>query len=445
MTSDSPSIVRRSVIRYLALSAVVLVFIGAVTVAFASRLAVDEEVHEAREQTRAMADRIASPLVDKAVRHGDPEALALLDRVLENRMRDGSVTHIVVYTDDGLVLWSDNEGIRRRHVRLEDDVAALLGTRDVAIHGPGEGDPHPWSAPGDGDLIEVYAGARDHDGDPFVFEAYMSPDVIAENRADLFKGLLPIVLGMILLFMLATLPLAVDLARRVDRAAASRSTLLQASLAALQDERRRVAQILHDGVIQDLAAVGYTMSTLTDRATDVAPMDARTRETTGRIQELIRDDLRQLRSLVGDLFPSDLGGGDLTAALGAVRSRSRERYGLDVSLDLEGLEGLDERTSGAVYRVVREALSNVGSHAQAATAVVSVHRQGADGVAVTVTDDGVGLGADVALGEGDVPREHLGLRLLSRQLEELGGWCRLADGADGGAVLTAWIPVDQDL
>src|SRR4029077_19744923 len=129
-----------------------------------------------------------------------------------------------------------------------------------------------------------YVGARDVDGVPFVFEAYMSPDLIQENEADLFRGLMPIVLGMILLFMLATLPLAVDLARRVDRASASRSVLLRASLVALQDERRRVAQVLHDGVIQDLAAAGYSLSTLTDRGSGATPMDERTRETTGRIQ-----------------------------------------------------------------------------------------------------------------------------------------------------------------
>ena len=443
MTSDSPSVVRRSIIRYLAMSAAVLVVIGAVTAAFVSRLAVDEEVHEARDQTRAMADRIASPLVDEAVRHGDPEALALLDRVLENRMRDGSVTHIVVYTEEGLVLWSDKEGIREQHIRLEDDVAALLGTQNTSIREPGEGEPHPWSEPGDEDLIEVYAGARDADDVPFVFEAYMSPEVLADNRADLFQGLLPILLGMILLFMVATLPLAIDLARRVDRAAESRSVLLRASLVALQDERRRVAQILHDGVIQDLAAVGYTLTTLTDQAPGVTPMDDRGRETTGRIQELIQDDLRQLRSLVGDLFPADLDGGNLTAALGAVRSRSKERYGLEVTLDLQGLEDLDDATSGAVYRVVREALTNVGNHAQAAATVVSVHRR-ADGVAVTVADDGVGLSGAEALGDGDNRREHLGLRLMSRQLEELNGWGRLADGAHGGAVLTAWIPVVED-
>ncbi len=165
------------------------------------------------------------------------------------------------------------------------------------------------------------------------------------------------------------------------------------------------------------------------------------------MEELIRDDVRQLRSLVGDLFPADLDGGNLTAALGAVRSRSSERYGLEVVLDLQGLEGLDDATSGAVYRVVREALTNVGKHAHAATTVVGVHRRktdGADGVAVTVADDGVGLAAAEDLDQGVDPREHLGLRLLSRQLEELGGWFRLADGPDGGAVLTAWIPVLED-
>jgi len=443
VTSDSSSFVRRSIIRYLVLCAAVLLFIGVVTATFASRVAVDEEVDEARDQTRAMADRIASPLVNAAVRHGDPEALAPLEDVLENRMRDGSVTHVAVYTEDGLVLWSDNERIQGHRFELEDDVAALLGTRDTLIDEPGDGPPHPWSQPGDEDLIEVSVGARDIEGAPFVFEAYLSPDVIDQNRTELFRALLFIVLGMIVLFMLATLPLAINLARRVDRAAAHRSTLLRASLDALQDERRRVAQILHDGVIQDLAAVGYALSTLDDRAPGVVRSEERARETTGRIAQLIRGDLQQLRSLVGDLFPSDLDGGNLTAALGAVRSRSHERYGLDVILDLEGLEGLNDTTSGAVYRIVREALTNVGNHAQAATAVVTVHRAEA-GVDVTVADDGIGIPAARTLDEADEPGEHVGLRLLSHQVEKLGGWLLLSDGPHGGAVLTAWVPVVED-
>src|SRR5262249_1420535 len=163
-------------------------------------------------------------------------------RSLESRMRDGSVEHIIVYAEDGLVLWSDNEEIRRQRVLLEDDVADLLGTQNIIIDEPGEGRSHLLSEPGEGDLIEAFAGPSDADGTPFLFEAHMSPEVIEQNREDLFRGLLPIVFGMILLFMLATLPLAIDLARRVDRAAASRSALLRASLGALQDERRRVAQ-----------------------------------------------------------------------------------------------------------------------------------------------------------------------------------------------------------
>ncbi len=297
------------------------------------------------------------------------------------------------------------------------------------------------------DLIRVYAGAHDADGAPFVFAAYMTTEVIEESRSAIFRSLLPVVLGMMLLFLFATLPLVIGLARRVDRAARSQSDLLRRSVGALQDERRRVAQVLHDGVIQDLSAIGYLVTTLATRASEGKAHSEQTREAAERISALIQDDLRQLRSVVGGLFPSELEGGDLVAALDALRARSSERFGLAVGLDVQEIDGLDERTSGAVYRVVREALANVANHAHASTVVVRIRRADAnEQIVVTVSDDGVGLSGSESLGDpeipdGDLAREHLGLRFLSRHLEELGGALRLTDGPAGGAVLTARIPI----
>ena len=423
------------------LSVLVMGALGLVFTVVGTRLVVDEALDDAEKNTRNMADLLASPFVDKAVRRGDPGAVEHLARVLDNRMRDGSITHIIVYDQDGLVLWSDNPAIRRHTVHLADDVEALFGTENSIVEPPGERDPHPWSNPGDADLIETYVGAFDADGAPFVFEAYASPDRLNDERDALLTTLLPYLAAVVLCFLLATLPLAIALARRVDRAAAKRSTLLAHSLHALEEDRQRVAQYLHDGVIQDLSAAGYTLTLLATPEPGEDPLDDRTRQTTQRLADLLQHDVRQLRTLVTDLFPDELTDGNLVSALNAVRDRGAERYGVDVRLEVVDLDDIDVATSNLVFYVVREAIANVGRHARATTASVVVGRT-PTGLVVTVTDDGVGPSTAARDEVVNGSSHQFGLRLLRRQIEDFGGRLDLAEAPDGGAVLTATIPVE---
>ena len=438
----SRSVVHRAVVRYAVASLLVVGLLGPVLAVVGTRLVTDEALVDAEQTTRNIAEVLASPLVDGAVRDGEPEAIERVGRVLDHRMRDGSVTHIAIYGEDGLVLWSDYGAIRGRRVPLAADVESLFGTEDSLVEAPGEVEVHPWSEPGDADLIQAYVGARDTNGEPFVFETYTSPQRIARDRYALLTTLLPYVAAAIALFLLATLPLAIGLARRVDRAAARRSALLADSVRALHDDRRRVAQYLHDGVIQDLSVAGYTLSLLATSEPGAGGPDDRTRETAGRLAAMVQDDVHQLRALVVDLFPDELVGGDLGAALAAIADRGRDRFGIDVRLQVDGVDGvdgLDETTSRLVFQIVREGVANVGRHARATTATVLVDR-GSEDVVVSVTDDGVGPGTP-ALGEEN---RHFGLRLLSRDVEGSGGRLELAEAPGGGAVLSATIPVHGD-
>ncbi|HEU4336783.1 MAG TPA: hypothetical protein VFR45_05685, partial [Nocardioides sp.] len=231
------SVVHRAVVRYAVASLLVVGMLGLVLAVVGTRLVTDEALVDAEQTTRNMADVLASPLVDDAVRDGEPEAVDRVGRVLDHRMRDGSVTHIVIYDESGLVLWSDNEAIRGQQVPLEADVHALFGTDDSLVGAPGEDEAHPWNDPSYSDLVETYVGARDANGEPFVFETYTSPERIDRDRYALLTTLLPYVAAAIALFLLATLPLAIGLARRVDRAAARRSELLADSVRALHDDR----------------------------------------------------------------------------------------------------------------------------------------------------------------------------------------------------------------
>ena len=85
---------------------------------------------------------------------------------------------------------------------------------------------------------------------------------------------------------------------------------------------------------------------------------------------------------------------------------------------------------------IREALTNVGKHAQATRAAVRVEADGAWCV-VTIADDGVGLtGASAAAGGG------LGLPNLRRRAEKFHGTLTFDSPPEGGTILTWKVPID---
>jgi signal transduction histidine kinase len=234
-----------------------------------------------------------------------------------------------------------------------------------------------------------------------------------------------------MLFSLITLPLAVSLARRVDRGQRGRTEMLRHSLEAWSRERRRIAQELHDGVVQDLAAVGYSLHFLLD---ELPASSDRARTTGTRAAELLSQAVSSLRDVVGDLLPPDSGAGDLSSALSALASAAREG-GVEVVVDLDPHVAMDRDVSRIVIWVVREGLVNVVKHAEAKVATVSVRSDG-DHVVIRVADDGRGPAGAPA----DTDR-HVGLQLLRRSLDEMGGLVETGPADGGGFVLTARMPV----
>ena len=97
-----------------------------------------------------------------------------------------------------------------------------------------------------------------------------------------------------------------------------------------------------------------------------------------------------------------------------------------------------EDTALCLYRIAQEAIVNARKHAEARTIAVSVADAG-DGVAVRITDDGVGFN----VAEGLEPRAgHMGLSTMVERAELLGGWCRITSSAGTGTAVECWLPTD---
>ena len=107
--------------------------------------------------------------------------------------------------------------------------------------------------------------------------------------------------------LLILLPLALSLARRVDRGQQQMQRLMVNAVESSDLERRRIAQDLHDGVVQDLAGIGYALDPEARRLPEGGGMRERLEQTA----DILRRDLATVRTLMTDIYPPDLDQGGL--------------------------------------------------------------------------------------------------------------------------------------
>src|SRR3954469_257140 len=427
-----PSTVRSAVYRYAAGSVVVLLAVGLASFVVARDLAKDTALKEARVRGAAFARGVGAPLVNHGVRTGDASQMSRLNDVLRNRLVDGSIVHIKVWDRTGRVIWADEHGLPGRIFPLEPAVAALFGTHNVIAESSNlEGAENQFER-SEGPLVEVYTGVRDADGVPLVFESYWSTDRVDADRSEILSRLAPLSLGSLLLLAMAMLPLAVSLARRVDRAKAQQGRMLELAVTGADLERRRIVRNLHDGLIQDLAALGYAIPLVASKL----PHTERSEPARRALDELatsVERDVISLRTLVTDVYPTNLQRGGLQDAVDLL-VRSATASGLTVTTDIDS--GVEESlmVTQLAFRVIREGLRNVVEHARAKKASIVVARDGTD-VVVSVIDDGRGAHPESAR------NGHLGLKLLSDMTREVGGRMEVWSRDGRGTTLQARFPV----
>ncbi len=220
-----------------------------------------------------------------------------------------------------------------------------------------------------------------------------------------------------------TAALAVEFAR----IAADRQRL------AVLEDRTRIAEDLHDLVIQRLFAVGLGLQGLSAR---VGSEEARQR-LSAHIDD-IDDTIRAIRQTIFSLQqPADEAAGLRGEALRVV-SEFTPALGFEPELTFEGpLDSVvPEKSVPEVLAVLREALSNVARHARATAASVALAADPRSWrLTLVVEDDGVGPGPE------DVP--GTGTATMAARARRLGGECRLERREEGGARLRWWAGLDE--
>jgi len=259
-----------------------------------------------------------------------------------------------------------------------------------------------------GHLLEVYLAVRTAGGKPLRYETYYRSSFISSRGRVIFREFAPVLLGALVLVTLLQLPLAWWLARRVRGGQEEQERLLRRAIEASDIERRRIARDLHDGVVQDLAAVSYSLAAAAEGAP--SPFDEQLREAAADT----RQGIGQLRNLLVEIYPPELHRAGIEAALANLASGARAR-GVETSLDVAPDAGLAEAQEALFFRVAQEALRNVVKHAQAGHAHIAVTRTNGR-AQLLVEDDGRGFDPAAPRGEA-----HFGLRALDDLVRESGG------------------------
>jgi signal transduction histidine kinase len=162
--------------------------------------------------------------------------------------------------------------------------------------------------------------------------------------------------------------------------------LLAERMLSEQEERRRVAELLHDGPIQQLAAISQMLDV---GLSELEAGDAeRAKEVFARGLDLARDAARDLRQLSDDLGPRMLHEVGFASAAAALARRLSSRHDVEIDLDVEAASELGENAAVALYQILREATEQALRRGTLTRVEISMLATKAGGVELIVADDG---------------------------------------------------------
>ena len=200
-----------------------------------------------------------------------------------------------------------------------------------------------------------------------------------------------------------------------------------------QRERKRLAQILHDGLQQYLVAAKMQVGGLIEQAPDAALKQAAT-----EVEDLLSESVKVSRSLAAELSPPILQEAGLLAGLEWLSRWKYDKHGLKVQLTMQmDAPVLTEDVKVLLFESIRELLLNVVKHAKTDSARVSLFQQDERSLQIIVSDNGVGF--DPASVGANC--ENFGLFSIRERLSLIGGRLEVDSSPGKGARFTLTAPL----
>ena len=428
--ADSRAVVRREVARFAVPAAIGLVLLVMLSLAVAVAVAREQSQRDASLTAQFLARSVVEPRLDDRLVAGNPNAIAELDDALAATIEGSDVLGLRLWNSTGTIVYADDPRVIGEQFDLGPGAAAFQPGAGLVAEPADVTRPENRYLDPSAQIVDVSLPVRAADGKTYLLQVHQLQDTITADARSVWLAFAPVLVGSLVLVALLLGMLAVRMARRISADLAVRQELLQRSIDAGDVERRRIAAQLHDGTVQDLAGLSYTLAGLSSRA--LSSGDVVQAQQLADAADNSRDAVSGLRRLMVDIYPANLERTGLAAALsdlGAALEPSR-----DVTVTVTDVPGLTSSAQAAVYRVAREALANVARHSGAQTVDVTFGQMGRQAVLV-IKDDGCGFDPTCVTGD------HLGLQISADLAQSVGGVLHVDSRTGVGTTVTFGVEV----
>jgi len=207
---------------------------------------------------------------------------------------------------------------------------------------------------------------------------------------------------------------------------AERSRLSDQLITAEQDERRRLANELHDGAVQSLSGVALMLDAGLNSIDEGRGQEAQ--EIIHRALERHRATIGQLRNLSFNLEPVVLRDQGFAPAVRALTDQIELAHRVRVEVDVEAAEQLADKTQAAMYQIIREALDQAVRRGPPQTLSVTMRQTPDGGVETAIADDAPG------------ERRRRSLEELAERARTLNGVLTVDQGEEAGTTIRVVLP-----
>ena len=395
---------------------------------------IEQAEADTRDRVVLEGQLVANKITD-GVLTNDGAALQGLADLVEGQILTGSVVRVKLWTRDGLILYSDEQRLVGQRFPLGAEELELFDSGGAVVELSDLSEPENRFDRQFDKLLEAHTVIRTPNRTPVLFEIYQRFDAVSQSAGHLLSALAPSLLGGLAVLLLFQAPLAWSMARRLRNSHHEREMLLASAIEASDQERRRIAADLHDGVVQDIAGVAFGLAPLAEEAARrEAPGEAAAlRDAVARL----RQGVRGLRTLLVEIHPPTLESAGLEAALHDLLS---PLVAADIVTELYVA---DSAAAGSprdplIYRAAREAVRNAQAHADATMVCVEVSNPTPHTTRLVVTDDGRGFApGDRARRQAD---GHVGLALLEGLVRQVDGTLVVTSEPGEGTRLELEVP-----
>jgi len=212
------------------------------------------------------------------------------------------------------------------------------------------------------------------------------------------------------------------------------------ALIALEAERKRISQELHDEMGQTLTAMRINIDSIeNDLGEEISPA---IQEKILESRSMVDSMLRQVRDLSLELRPPMLDDLGLLPTIRWLFKRFTKRMNMETELVIRGMdESLPSHVETVIYRVVQEALTNITKYAQA-TRVRVILEQDAFSIVASIEDNGLGF-ENHSYQHPEANRKGLGIIGMRERVQSIGGQFLIRTRPGGGTLVRVEIPIHK--